>query len=148
TMLARAERRIDPRVMTGAFVRLIDHDQLLFVLLDALVDKFCTHPEKRRIELPRALRRWAPDPRAFAGHIVEAKLVAATRVVLAWVERATGDDHASAIAAELDRMRAPSRGARRWESILMSSMGRAPFGPIARVGLRTLASSPSRAALS
>ncbi|WP_218920161.1 nucleotidyltransferase family protein [Chondromyces crocatus] len=140
-ILARAEEVRDPRVVRAPFRMLTGHDHLLVLLLDAVLDKLALGAALRRRELELALRRWVGSPEGFAEHLRAAGFAGIAWVVLRWLEGEGREPMVEAIRMALE----PLPPVPRWLAApTLEAFGRAPYGPMARVGVRMIADVPWR----
>lgn len=143
-MLARAAPVRDPRVVAVPFRRLADHDHLLVLLFDAVLDKLALRRDARLRELALAAERWAPSPARFAADARAAGLAAVAWVALTWLHRHIHDARIRALADALEPLPALPRLI---AGPLLDAFQRAPYGPAARLGVRLLADAPARGAV-
>ena len=143
-MLARAAPTRDARVTAAPFLRLTDHDHLLLLLLDAVLDKLALRAEQRLRELALAVDRWVLSPARFAADAREAGLATVAWIALAWLDREVDAPRARALCAALEPLPPLSRVV---AAPLLDAFRSAPFGPAARLGVRLLADTPARGAL-
>jgi hypothetical protein len=139
--LARSRVVQDARITASETRLLAEYDQLLILVVDALLDKLHFRSAQRCADLKRAADAWVDNPEDFAAHARAAGLCVASAVVFRWVSETANDPRARAIAAAMRPLPTlPGVAAH----FVVPAMRRNPLGLLARVGVRALADSPAR----
>ena len=141
-ILARARRREDSRVCGGRFFWLDDHDHLLVLLVDALMDKLTVKAAVRQEDLPRALAAWLGDPTRFAARAHEAGLAAVSDFVLRWLDRTAPNEAARRAIAALGPL--PPLAAAVGSRVTRRIAEGRPHAWSVRIGIRFVADRPER----
>jgi hypothetical protein len=118
------------------------HDHLLFLIVDAVLDKLAQKESQRLSDLRRAIDRWVPVSAEAADRFRHAGLSVAAHLVMKWLAEATGDSKALLLA---DALRPLPAFASTVSRLLLPRLRRAPTGYVSRVGVRLLADEPARA---